>query len=95
VVREVDRNVDKARLLLYIHVNQKLKHMTHKIFLCEERVPFLLEEMIHGKVKVIETDDHGMSKVEIIIDDSFDLLKFFHAGMLAGEKTSQPKPKMA
>ena len=65
--------------------------MTHTIFLFEERVAFLLEEMPHGKVKTIETDDQGMSTVEVIIEDSFDLLKFFHAGMAAGEKASKQK----
>ena len=65
--------------------------MTHTIFLFEERVAFLLEEMPYGKVKVIETDDSGMSTIEITIDDSFDLLKVFHAGMAAGEKAAQPK----
>jgi len=65
--------------------------MTHRIFLYEERVAFLLEEMPHGKVKTIETDDQGMSMIEVTIEDSFDLLKFFHAGMAAGEKTSKPK----
>ena len=69
--------------------------MTHTIFLFEERVAFLLQEMPHGRVKVIETDDSGMSTIEVIIDDSFDLLKFFHAGMAAGErerdKITQPK----
>jgi len=65
--------------------------MTHKIFLFEERVAFLLDEMPHGKVKVIETDDNGISTVEITIEDGFDLLKIFHAGMSAGEKASEPK----
>jgi len=77
--------------MLYIHVNQKIKHMTHKIFLFEERVAFLLEEMPHGRVKVIETDNSGISTVEITIEDGFDLLKVFHAGITAGEKASQPK----
>ena len=65
--------------------------MTHKIFLFEERVAFLLDEMPHGRVKVIETNDQGMSTVEITIEDGFDLLKIFHAGMSAGEKAAQPK----
>ena len=65
--------------------------MTYTIFLCEERIPFLMDEMSHGKIKVIETDGHGMTTVEITIDDSFDLLKVFHAGISVGEKTSQPK----
>jgi hypothetical protein len=59
--------------------------MTHRIFLLEERIPFLMNEMLHGKVKVVETDDNGMTTVDIIIDDSFDLLKVFHAGIEAGE----------
>jgi hypothetical protein len=65
--------------------------MTHKIFLCEDRVPFLIDEMVAGKVKVIETDSNKMVTVEITIDDSFDLLTVFHAGIIAGEKASQPK----
>jgi hypothetical protein len=65
--------------------------MTHTIFLFKERVDFLLEEMPHGKVKVIETDNSGMSTVEVIIEDSFDLLKVFHAGVSVGEKASQLK----
>ena len=59
--------------------------MTYKLFLLEERIPFLMDEMPHGKVKVIETDSHGMTTLDITIDDSFDLLKVFHAGMAVGE----------
>ena len=59
--------------------------MTHTIFLCEERVPFLVNEMAFSKVKVGETDDSGMTTVEITIDDAFDLLKVFHAGIEAGD----------
>jgi hypothetical protein len=58
--------------------------MKQIIFLCEDRVPFLLSEMLTGKVEVIETIN-GMTRVEVTIDDSFDMLKFFHAGMKAGE----------
>jgi hypothetical protein len=65
--------------------------MTYRIFLFEERVAFLLDEMPHGRVKVIETDDNGISTVEITIEDGFDLLKVFHAGINCGEKASQPK----
>ena len=60
--------------------------MIYRIFLVEERIPSLLAEMPADKVKVIETDEKGMTTVEITIDDSFDLLKVFHAGILAGEK---------
>ena len=60
--------------------------MTYKIFLCEERVPFLVNEMAHGKVNVIETEDE-MTLVEITIDDAFDLLKIFHAGVEVGNST--------
>jgi hypothetical protein len=59
--------------------------MTHRIFLCEERVPFLVNEMVAGKVKVIETDDNGMTTLDVTIEDSFDLLKVFHAGIEAGD----------
>ena len=65
--------------------------MTYKLFLCENRIPLLLTEMPEGKVKVIKTDDHGMTELEVTVDDSFDLLKVFHAGMSVGEKISQPK----
>jgi hypothetical protein len=57
--------------------------MTHRIFLCEERVPFLVNEMVFGKVKVVETEDK-MTTVDITIDDAFDLLKVFHAGFNCG-----------
>jgi hypothetical protein len=65
--------------------------MTYRIFLCEDRVPFLMDEMPHGKVKVVETDSNKMVTVDVTIDDSFDLLKVFHAGVDCGEKASQPK----
>ena len=59
--------------------------MTHRIFLCEKRVPFLVNEMLAGKVKVVETDDNKMTTVDVTIEDSFDLLKVFHAGIEVGE----------
>ena len=65
--------------------------MKYKIFLFKDRVSFLQHEMPYGKVKVIETDDYGMTTVEITIDDSFDLLKVFHAGIAAGDQLPQPK----
>jgi len=58
--------------------------MTHRIFLCEDRIPHLLSEMQEDTVKVIETIN-GMTTVEVTINDNFDMLKFFHAGMKAGE----------
>ena len=60
--------------------------MTHRIFLLEDRIPSLLEQMPKGKVVVGETDNTGMTTVDITIDDSFDLLRIFHAGIIAGEK---------
>ena len=68
--------------------------MTYTIFLHEERIPFLLSEMPYGKVKVIKSEDHKPGytvKVEIIIDDSFDLVKVFHAGLETGLSLSNPK----
>ena len=50
-----------------------------------------MDELPHGKVKVVETDSNKMVTVDITIDDSFDLLKVFHAGVDCGEKASQPK----
>ena len=63
--------------------------MTHTVFLHEDRIPFLLSEMPEDTVKVIETRN-GMATVEITINDSLDMLKFFHAGMKAGEQVIQP-----
>jgi len=63
--------------------------MTHRIFLCEDRVPFLVNEMLAGKVKVVETDDNKMTTLEVTIEDSFDLLKVFHAGIEAGDAARQ------
>jgi len=77
--------VGKALFFRTFITNQKLKHMTHRIFLCEERVPFLVNEMLDSKVKVGETDDNGMTTVDITIEDAFDLLKVFHAGIEAGD----------
>jgi hypothetical protein len=59
--------------------------MTHRIFLVEDRVPFLVNEMLAGKVKVVETDDNKMTTLDVTIEDSFDLLKVFHAGIEAGD----------
>lgn len=67
--------------------------MTHRIFLCEDRVPFLLNEMIKDKVKILETDPDGMTEVEIIIEDSFDVLRIFHAGVEAGAESFK-KPRL-
>jgi hypothetical protein len=61
--------------------------MTYTIFLHEERIPFLLSEMPYGKVKVIKSEDHKpgyIVEVEITIDDNFDLVKVFHAGLETG-----------
>jgi len=59
--------------------------MTYKIFLCEDRVPFLLEKMEEGKVKVGETYNNGITALEVTIEDSSDLVCFFHAGLEVGE----------
>ena len=76
-------------------MNQKLKHMTYKIFLCEDRVPFLVDKMEEGKVKVGETYNNGITALEVTIDDASDLVSFFHAGLEVGEadvrKTTQAK----
>ena len=68
--------------------------MKYTIFLHAERIPFLLDEMPYGKVKVIETEEDapvGTVGVEITIDDSFDLLKVFHAGLETGLSLSNPR----
>ena len=59
--------------------------MTYKLFLSKDRVPFLLEEMLDDKVKVGKTDSGGITELDVTVDDSFDLLKVFHAGMAAQE----------
>jgi hypothetical protein len=63
--------------------------MTQRIFLLEDRIPFLIDQIPAGKVKVIEADSYGMNTVDITIEDSYDLLKLFHAGMEAGRKSLQ------
>ena len=68
--------------------------MTYTIFLHEERIPFLLSEMPYGKVKVIKSENHKpgyIVEVEITIDDSFDLLKVFSAGLETGLSLSNPR----
>jgi hypothetical protein len=45
--------------------------------------------MLAGKVKVVETDDNKMTTLEVTIEDSFDLLKVFHAGIEAGDAARQ------
>ena len=64
--------------------------MTFKLFLCEGRVPFLVNEM-KEKIKVFETDNDGMTEVEITIDNDFDVLHLFHAGVEAGAESFKPK----
>jgi len=64
--------------------------MTFKIFLCENRVSFLVEQM-KEKIKVFETDNDGMTTVEITIDNDFDVLHIFHAGVEAGAESFKPK----
>lgn len=64
--------------------------MTFKLFLCKDRVPFLVEQM-KEKIKVFETDNDGMTTVEIIIDNDFDVLHIFHAGIEAGAESFKPK----
>jgi hypothetical protein len=58
--------------------------MTHRLFLHEDRAIFLMNEMSADKAKVIETDNDGISTIDVIIDDSLDLLKVFHTGIELG-----------
>lgn len=60
--------------------------MKYRILLLKDRIPFLLQEIPENKIKVFETDNYGMTDVELTIDDSFDLLKIFHVGELIGKK---------
>ena len=60
--------------------------MTFKIFLCEGRIPFLVNEM-KEKIKVFETGNDRMTTVEITIDNDFDVLHLFHAGVEAGAES--------
>ena len=61
--------------------------MKYRIFLLESRIPFLMKEIPEGKVQVVEVDEDKMATVDITIEDAFDLLKVFHAGLAAaGEK---------
>jgi hypothetical protein len=43
------------------------------------------------KIKVFETDNDGMTEVEITIETDFDVLHLFHAGVEAGAESFKPK----
>ena len=59
--------------------------MTITVWFSESRLPFLLKEINESKVTVVdEPDSDGTVQVELIIENSFDVLKIFHAGLEAG-----------
>jgi hypothetical protein len=68
---------------------QKLKNMTYRIFVSDDRVEFLVNEL-GDKAKVLDKKE-GMTTipVEITIEDSMDILNVFHAGIRTGMKVFQ------
>ena len=57
--------------------------MNYRIFLVEDRVPFLVKAL-GDKVGVVETDENGLVTVDVVIESAFDLLQVFHAGVEVG-----------
>ena len=53
--------------------------MTYKLFLCKDRVPFLLNEMLDDKVKVGETNRSGITELDVVIDDGSHLVEHINS----------------
>ena len=58
--------------------------MKYRLTFLTERIKFLKDEL-KDNMTVLEEDDH-YTKVEIEINDSFQLLNIFHAGVMAGTR---------
>jgi hypothetical protein len=71
---------------MYIYITQKLKNMTYKIFISDDRIKFLVNELGESKVKVLDKKDTSTTPVEVTIESASDLLNVFHAGIMAGIK---------
>lgn len=58
--------------------------MTYKIFISDDRIKFLVNELGESKVKVLDKKDTSTTPVEVTIEDGMDVLNVFHAGIYAG-----------
>lgn len=59
--------------------------MTYKIFISDDRVHYLINELGEKQIKVLDKPEgFTTTPVEVTIDSSVDLLSVFHAGVKAG-----------
>jgi len=77
------------KYLNYIVNNNKLKNniMANKfeIWTRKQRLSFIQKEMGDDKVKIIKEDpSDGTVKVEVTLDNEYDVLNLFHAGINYG-----------
>lgn len=63
--------------------NQKQIVMTHTIILKERRAQLLVKEMNNGTAIVTEPDESGWVRVSVRLEEDWDVLSLFHAGMSA------------
>ena len=71
-----------AQLVLYIHVNQKLKYMIYKLAISNDRVKYLVKEL-GDNVKIIRVGDET-TILDVTINTDMDALSLFHAGVYSG-----------
>jgi hypothetical protein len=63
--------------------------MAYKLSISPERIKYILREMGDDRVKIIREGDH-FTQVEITINDGFDALNLFHAGVMSGLNSFVP-----
>lgn len=57
--------------------------MTYKIVLREQRAQLVVKEMNNGTRITSEPDNEGWVGLEVVIDNGYDILSLYHAGMSA------------
>lgn len=62
---------------------KKLLVMKYKIYLSENRVPYLQKHLGEDKVNILKKEGE-MFYIELTINNSVDLLSVFHAGVFLG-----------
>jgi len=75
-----------SRLVLYIHVNQKLKIMIVTIITHTDRLPFLINTMGYKLTDVLDRGD-DLINVTLEINNALDVMNIFHAGVSYGLDT--------
>lgn len=69
--------------------------MTVKLSMLEERIKFIVDEMKESNLKIGEKGEDGFVPMEITIDNAFDVLNLFHAGVRCGLYTAYPSTKVS